>query len=276
MHTKKKVARKRRSTRTRKRVTEDTSGKQPVDPSPADQPGEAVVRNGEQAAADTVPVTDEEDQAEAKHQENRIATAMHKGTQAAWEMADAITIFHDRRLYRFEFDDKPSSFAKWGRTKYGLGHSRLYQLIDLRRLETNVPDVHCSGQLTEFALRPLAKLEEPDQKKCWGEITEKSGGKPEDVTPAVIKKTVREMFPPEHDEQEHSPERDEVREWIHRYLGKYREDARVGILNMIEREAVSLKVDAEKFAETINRMNEPLNLPPAGDEETAAREEAEE
>jgi hypothetical protein len=190
-------------------------------------------------------------------------------------MADAITIFHDRRLYRFEFDDKPSSFAKWGRTKYGLGRSRLYQLIDLRKLETNVPDVHCSGHLTESALRPLAKLEEPeDQKKCWGEIKERSG-KPEDVTPGVIKKTVREMFPPEHDEKEHTPDRDKVREWIHRYLGKYREDARVGILNMIEQEAVSLKVDAEEFAETINRMNEPLNLPPAGDEEVAAREEAE-
>jgi hypothetical protein len=113
-----------------------------------------------------------------------------------------------------------------------------------------VPEVSTGGgHLTESALRPLAKLKEPeDQKKCWGEIKERSG-KPEDVTPAVIKKTVREMFPPEQDEKEHTPDRDKVREWIHRYLGKYREDARVGILNMIEREAVSLKVDAEKGIE---------------------------
>lgn len=190
-----------------------------------------------------MPVSDQEDRDEAKRQEQRIANARQKGMQADWEMAAAITIFHDRKLYRFEFGDgdEARSFATWGRTKYDLGRSRLNQFRDLDQLGINVPEVATtSGHLGESALRPLANLRDPErQQTCWNEIKKRAGAKPEQVTPGIIKEVVREMFPPERDEEEHSPEPEKIREWIDRYVAKFREDAKLDILKMIEKEAMA-------------------------------------
>lgn len=213
---------------------------------------------------EVIPVNDQEDQVEAERQENRITTAIQKGTRAVWELADAITICHDRKLYRFEFEDKTTSFAKWGKTKFCLSRSRLYQLLDLHRLESNVPEVSTSSGhfLTESALRPLAKLAEPKhQNRCWREIKQQAG-KPEDVKPRLIRQVVENLYPSEKDELLQRPKPEEVRAWIERYLIKFREDARVEILETIKEEAAVLKLDAEQFAKDIEKMNAPLNLPP--------------
>jgi len=201
---------------------------------------------------------DEADQKEAEKQEKRIASLMEKGLKTTLEIAEAVGIFHDRRLYRFTHD----TFEAWGKERFKLGRSRLYQLLDLYRLALNEPSFVSTAvdiPLTEFALRPLAKMEDDGEQR---EVCEALIKSEEKITPTQIKKVIREMYPPEEPEMMHSPSYEEVTEMIHRYLGKFRDDGIVETCDMIVKAATALKLDAEGFKEIIDGTNHPLDMPP--------------
>jgi hypothetical protein len=87
---------------------------------------------------------------------------MKQGLEATLEVADAVAIFNERRLYRFTHD----TFEKWGNERFGLSRPRLYQLLDLKRLNGNVPELLSTAvdiPLGDFSLRPIAQLPEPEQ-----------------------------------------------------------------------------------------------------------------
>ena len=198
------------------------------------------------------------DQKEAHKQEQRIIKSMKQGLEATLEVANAVAIFNERRLYRFTHD----TFEAWGKEKLMLGRSRLYQLRDLNRLALNDPDFMSTAVdigLTESALRPLAKMEDDaEQEKVCVELMEGE----EEITPGRIKRVIQDTYPPEPKEKDHRPEYEEVSEMIHRYLGKFRDDGRVETCDMIVKAATALRLDAEGFKVIIDGMNQPLDMPP--------------
>jgi len=146
------------------------------------------------------------DQKEADKQEQRISKSLKKGLEASLEVADAVYIFHDRRLYRFTHP----TFEAWGNERFKLGRSRLYQLLDLHQLALNDPDFMSTAvdiALTESALRPIAAMED-DEEQAQVCLELKEGE--EEITPGRIKKVIRDMYPPEPKEKDHYPEYEEV------------------------------------------------------------------
>jgi hypothetical protein len=112
--------------------------------------------------------------------------------------------------------------------------------------------------LTESALRPIAAMgDDEEQAQVCLELKEGE----EEITPGRIKKVIRDMYPPEPKEKDHCPEYEEVCEMLHGYLGKFRDESRAEICEMILTAASSLKVDAEGFSKIISNMNASLDLP---------------
>jgi hypothetical protein len=198
--------------------------------------------------------------------EDVIFTETDNCLQSAMRVAEALSTIREKKLYKCIIPDSMDDlcFTTYVKRRFQFSKSRTYQLLELHEIcqdiELNPETSTTGGLLTERSFRPLAPLAKDQRQKVWTEVNEEAGDDP--IIPEMIKKTAKRLYPqdPHEEEQSHCPTREKVRKWIYKYLEKCAQNQREALCEMIEAEAVGIRLDAIAEARIISSLNEPLNL----------------
>lgn len=116
----------------------------------------------------------------------RLEQTIESGLKTFVDVGTALMVVRDRKLYRVDY----KTFEAYCRGRWGMGRSRVYQMIDAAMVVDNLKMSTMVDILpdNERQARELAKLEPSQQVEAWNDAVEDSGGKPTaaDVQRAVL------------------------------------------------------------------------------------------
>ena len=116
----------------------------------------------------------------------KLESVIQRNLQSVYEVGRALMEIRDNRLY--EKVRGIATFETYCKTRWDFSRQRAYQLIESVEVKDNLST---PVDITEFQIRPLARLEPEQQREAWQQAVDTApDGK---VTAAHVRKVVNEM-----------------------------------------------------------------------------------